>query len=68
MCPSLMPRWYLQTVALFRNRVFANATKLKILRREHPEIGVGLKPHKRCPYKRKEEETSEGTERQGQAM
>lgn len=67
MCPSLIPRWYLQTVALFRNRVFAHTTKLKILRQEHPEFGVGLKPHKQCPYKR-EEETSEESERQGQAM
>lgn len=33
-------------MALFRNRVFAHTTKLKILRQEHPEFGVGLKPHK----------------------
>lgn len=54
-------------MALFRNRVFAHTTKLKILRQEHPEFGVGLKPHEQCPYKR-EEETSEESERQGQAM
>jgi hypothetical protein len=43
-------------VTLFGNRVFADVTKLKISRLDHPGFRVGPKSNDWCPFKRRKGE------------
>lgn len=60
------------TIAFFGKGVFAEVTKLRILRRDHPELsGWFLNPMINCPYKIQrweDKDRGEGLEKQKQRL